>query len=65
MLDAFEEFMWTPTTLDAFGDYCELPQYMLWFSFKKSLVFLKSSRVSTVQCQKNIDFFIRVEDIDS
>lgn len=66
MLDAFEEFMRTPATLDALGIYCVLPHCMFQFNFKKSLVFLKSSRVSTVQCQKNIvGLFQLVEDIDS
>lgn len=43
MLDAFEEFMWTPATLDALRSYCVLPHCMFQFNFKKSLVFLKSS----------------------
>lgn len=66
MLGAFEESMWTPASLDTFGGYCELPHCMLWLSFNRSLVSVKSSRVSTVQFQKNIDFFLQlVEDIDS
>lgn len=57
---------------DAFGGYCELPHCnltvtSLCFSFNISLVFLKSSRISTVRCGRNIDgvFFQLGEDSDS
>lgn len=56
MSSVFEEFMWTPTILDAFGG-CKRTTSLVWFNIQESLIFQTSSSVSIVVCQKDTILF--------